>query len=130
MAPVVQDEEAGIDGSGNLDVDVIDVIDRLVEGGIGIKILAELHADALQVLLQGVAREVRCAVEAHVLEEVGQTALLVFLLHRADALRDVEVAPLFGPLVVADEIGEAVLKLARLDGRVKGDRRHLLCQSH
>ena len=125
VAPVVQDEQTGIDGSCNLDIDVIDVVDGLFERGISVEILAELHADALQILLQGIAREVRCAVEAHVLEEVSQAALVVFLLHRADTLSNVEVTTLLGPFIMADEIGETVVQLACLDSRVKRNRRHL-----
>ena len=132
VAPVVQDKQTGVDGTSRLDVHIIYIINSLVEGSISIEVLAELHADALQVLLQGIAREVGRAVEAHVFEEVSQSALVVLLLHGADALGDVEVATLLWPLVVTDVIGKAVLQLAGLDSRVKGYGRHLhlLSRSH
>ena len=125
VTPVVQDEQTGIDGAGYLHIHIIYIIDGLVEGGIGVEVLAELHSDALQVLLQGIAREVGCAIETHVLQEMGETTLVVLLLHGADALGDVEVAALLGPLVVADIIGKTIIQRARLDSRVKWNRRHL-----
>ena len=109
VAPVVQDEQTGIDGSDCLDIHIIYIIYSLVEGRIGVEVLAELHADALQVLLQGITRKVCRAVEAHVLEEVCEATLVVLLLHGTHTLRDVEVTTLLRPFVVADIIGESVL---------------------
>ena len=131
VAPVVQDEQAGINGSSGLDIYILDIIDGFVEGGIGVEVLTELDTDALQVLLQGIAREMGCTIEAHVLQEMGETALVVFLLHRAHTLGDVEVATLLGPLIVADVIGKSVLQFAHLNGRVHWNWRHLhlLCLS-
>ena len=45
-------------------------------------------------------------------KEVSQSALVVILLDRADALRDVEIGDMFGILVVTNVVGESIIKLA------------------
>ena len=55
-----------------------------------------------------VAGEVLGSVEAHMLQEVGETALVVVLKNRSDLLGDEEVCLTLGGLVVADVVVEAV----------------------
>ena len=94
-----------------------DVIHRLVDTRIGIEIGPELHPHALaprhDARRLAVAPEVCRAVEGHVLQEVGQSALPGFFEDGAHPLGDVEVgdARFFG--VVADVIGQPVLQFSR-----------------
>ena len=112
MAPVVEDEQTGVEGTGCLHVHVVDVIDCLVERGVGVQVLTEAYADAFQILLQVVAGEVGSAVEAHVFEEVCQTALVLFFLHRTHLLCDVEEGSFLWPLVVAQIVSQSVVEFA------------------
>ena len=121
VTPVMQDEQTGIQCSGNFHIDIVDVIHRLVKGSVGIEVLAELHSYALQILLEGVTGEVCGAIEAHVLEEVSQSALVFLLLHGAHLLRNVEIGTLLRPLVVTDVIGQAIGQNACLDCGVQGN---------
>ena len=63
------------------------------------------------------------------LQEVGETILAVLLLHGSHALCDVEVGTILGIVVVADEIGQAVIQLADAHGLVDGQF-HLLGHHH
>ena len=62
------------------------------------------------------------AVEAHMLQEMGQTTLVVFLLHRAHLLGDVEVYSLFRPFIVPDVISQAVVQFSYAYVRVQRER--------
>ena len=80
-------------------------------------------------MAEGIAGEVRGAVEAHVLEEVCQSQLVLLFLYGAYLLRDVEVGPVGGLLVVADVVGQSVVQFADAHGGVGGQRGQLLlCQ--
>ena len=70
-----------------------------------------------------VAFEVLAAVEGHVLKEVGQSALVLILLNGTHFLGNVEVGTVLGPVVVADEIGEAVGQLTYSEYGVHRNRR-------
>ena len=107
---------------------IIYIIYCLVEAGVGVEVFAELHSDALEVGLEAVAGEVCGSVETHVFQEVGQSALVVVFLHRAHLLCYVEVGTLFGPLVVAYVVGEAVWQPTHLYCGVEGQlgQLHLL----
>ena len=110
--PVVQDQQDTVHCGGAGSGYIIYIIYGLIDGSVGIQLLAELHADALQVAQQGIAGIVLGTVEAHVLQEVGQAALLLFLLNGAYLLCNVEIG-LSGSLqVLADIIGKAIGQLA------------------
>ena len=72
-----------------------DVIDRLVNRGVGIEVSTEFHADALapghDAGLAVLARKVLGAVKGHVLQEMSQTTLAGLLKDGTDTLRDIEV---------------------------------------
>ena len=53
-----------------------------------------------------------CAVEAHVLKEVGQTTLCFFLLDGTHLLRNVEVGAVLRPVVVTDVVSKPVVELS------------------
>ena len=73
--------------------------------------------------------EVLTAVKGHVLQEVGQTVLVVFFLHGTHALGDVEVGALLGIVVVADVVGKSTIQLTDSHGLVNGQF-HLLGHHH
>ena len=122
MAPVVEHQQAGVDDTLTLQRSRTDVIDGLLNAGIGIEVGAELHADGLtpghDAQALALAGEVLRAVEGHVLQEVGQSALAGLFLNAAYTLGDVEISQsrLLG--VVADVVRQPVLQLTRAHGGV------------
>ena len=123
VAPILEHEQARVEGALASGGHVVDVIDGLGEVGVGIHIGTEVQTDPLDEVHNAVALavEVLTAVEGHVLQEVGQTVLVVLLLHGAHALGDVEVGTVLGIIVVTDVIGQAVVQLADTYGLVDGD---------
>ena len=122
MAPVMQDKQTGIESTGNLHVDIVDIIHRLVKGSVGIEVLAKLHTDTLQILLERITREMGSTIETHMFQEMSQSALTLLLLHGTHLLCYVEVCTLLRPLVVTDIISESIRQDTHLDSRVQGYR--------
>ena len=108
--PVVKDEKACVlhacTGYGY----VADVVYGLVNRGVGIEVVAEFDAVCLAPVDDSFAREIVGAVEAHVLQEVGEAALVFLFECRAYFLCDIEVGLTFGCLVMAYEVRQAVFK--------------------
>ena len=130
VGPVVQDPEAGVNGIGDfLHRDAVDIIDRLVDAGIGVQVGTELHADRLAVLHHAVARKMFRTIEAHMLKEVRQTALLLIFQNGTDLLGDIEISLALRLFVMPDVIGQAVVEFSDFDIGIHRDRRHLLCRS-
>ncbi len=122
VCPVVEDEQTAVESRLACSGHVGDVIDGLVDGCVGIEVSAELHTDRLAIADDIVLGEVLRAVEAHVLEEVGETVLVVFLLEGSDVSSEIEFSPLCRLVVVADIIGHAVVQLSYPYCRVIGKR--------
>ena len=126
VAPVVEDEQAGVGHAGLGDGCRRNVIDGLVNAGIGIEVGAELDAHTLAPLPQSRlflgTGEMLGAVEGHVLQEMGQAALPRLLKDASHALGNVELGHAGRLRVVADVVGKAVLQLPFPDGRVLGQR--------
>ena len=57
------------------------VVDGFVHRCVSVEVVAELHANAFKPVHEGVAGKTLCAVEAHVLEEVGKAPLVVVFEH-------------------------------------------------
>ena len=108
VAPVVKDEQTGIDGTRDFDVHIVDVINGLVERSVSIQILSVADTDALEIFLQTVAWEVGGAIEAHVFEEVCQTTLIIIFLDGAHLLGDVEEGTLLRPFIVTQVVGQSI----------------------
>ena len=104
VSPVVEDPQAGIDGARNSNRHVVNVINGFVNRCVCIQVSAELYTDRFQILDQAVAREMLGAVEAHVLKEVCQTALVFVFEDRAHFLGDIEMSLVFRLFVVTDVI--------------------------
>ena len=130
VGPVVQDEQTRVECALACGGDIRYVVDGLVDRCVRVQVLAELHTDALTPADDLVALEVVGAVEAHVLQEVSQTALVVVLLDRADTLGDVELSTFLGPVVMTDVVGEPVVELTNADVFVDGQRHHHLCHGY
>ena len=80
VCPVVENPQTRVNGTLYIHGHIVDVIHSLIYCCISIKISTELYADTLKIVDKRFAREVFCAVEAHVLKEVGKTTLVLFLL--------------------------------------------------
>ena len=125
----MEDEQAGVEDVGSVDGGIADVVDGFVDAGVGVEVGAELDAygfapgDDSEAAV--VAGEVLCAVKGHVLEEVCEAALLGFFEYGAYFLGDVELCAVFGQVVVADVVGQAVGELSDADVLVDGEGREL-----
>ena len=124
MAPVVEYQQARVDDAFAGERSRADVIDSLVDRGIGIEVSTEFHADALapghDSWLAVLAWKVLGAVKGHVLQEMSQTTLAGLFKDGTDTLCDIEVGQtsLFG--IVADVVGHSVLERALSHIRVLG----------
>ena len=133
VAPVVQNEQAGVEHCFVFDGSVADVVHRFVYRCVGIEVASELDAFAFAPLYDAqpllIAGEVLGAVEGHVLQEVGQSSLVGFFLNGAYLLGNVEFSPFFGQSIVADVISQSIVQLTDAHVRVGRDRRQLhLCR--
>ena len=118
--PVVKDEDARVDEVGIGGRHVGQHVDGLLNAGPSVHVFAELHAVVLHIIKECLAGEVGSAVEGHVLQEVGQTALVFLLKDGTHFLRDVEIGALGGFLVVTDVVGQSVFQFASSDVGVEG----------
>ena len=119
MGPVRQNLETLLQHAGAVGGHLQDV-DGLIETGVGVQIGPEAHADGLQVVHQFLAGEVGCAVESHVLGEVGQPLLVVVLQHGASIDDEAELGPLAGFVVHPDEIAQTVVQDTGVDPGIVG----------
>ena len=115
MRIFAEDEDAGVGHGGAFHRHVVEHVLRLFETCRGIDVAAEFCAYALEVIKDALSGEALGAVEAHVLEEVGETVLVGSLVNAAGVGGEIEFRPVLRKFVVADIIGEAVLKLADAD---------------
>ena len=126
VAPVVEHEQTGIENALALERGRSDVIDGLVDGGVGIEVGTKLHADGLaprhDAQSLAFAGEVLRAVEGHVLQEVSQSALPWLLLDGAHALGNIEIGQSGFLGIVTDVVGQSVLQLARAHLRILWQR--------
>ena len=123
---VVHDEDAGVDDGRTHQGNVVEQVDGLLNARGGVHVAAEGSANALQPVEDALAGEVLGAIEAHVLQEVGEAVLVGQLLQGADVGRQVELGPLGGLLVVTDVVSQSVVKLADAGGRIVGKLLQLL----
>ena len=124
--PVTQYEQTAVERALTAGRHIVDVVNGLVDTGIGIQVGAKFHTNAATILYQGVALEVVAAVESHVLKEVGQSALTLVFLYRAHLLRDVEVGTMLRPVIIPDIIGKAITQFTHTGSCIHGHCGHLL----
>jgi len=72
----------------------------------------------LQGAQQGFAREVSCAVECHVFQEMGKAVLIILLQDGPHVLDDVVTGPACRFRIVTDVVGKPVLKLSDTVSRI------------
>ena len=96
------------------------MVDGAVEAGGGIGVAAEVHAEALEELDDIGRGKVLAAVERHVLEEVGEAALVLVFVDGADLDGEAGADAAAGFGVAEEGVAQAVVELAPLDGRVDG----------
>ncbi len=118
MGVVVHHEKAGIDDALAGHRYVVEHVGGLFDPSRGVDVAAELRSDSLEIFKKRLAREILRPVEAHMLEEMGETVLVRGLLNRPDIGREVELGSLCGLVVVPDVVGQPVVKLSHPDFRV------------
>ncbi len=91
-------------------------IDRAIEAGVGVRIAAKAHAHALEELDQRTGRVTLAAIEGHVLEEMGQPALVVALVERTSENEEAEGDAAFWFAIWQDDVTQAVRELAEARG--------------
>ena len=124
-----EDEQAAVGHALTLYGNIVEHVLGFLETGGRIDVAAELGSYALQIVEYALAGEALGAVEAHVLEEVGETVLVGGLIDAAGLGGQIELGPVFGKGVLADVIGESVFELAHFHGRIVWKRLHhgVLC---
>ncbi len=81
ISPVAKDEQTRVESALTSCRYVVDIVNSLVDAGVGIQVATKLHADRLAIADEVVAWEIVCAIEAHMLKEVSQTTLTFFFLY-------------------------------------------------
>ena len=130
VGPVVENQQTRIDDALTGGGHIADIVNRLLNTGIGIQVATELDTYALTPAQQLVALEVLRTVKGHVLQEMGQSALVVILLNRTHLLGNVELGTVLRPVVVTDVISQSVVEFTDAYIGVNRNRRHLLCHHH
>ena len=120
VRPVLERQERAIDDRRILSRD-LQLVDRLVEARVRVDVRAEAHAERLHEVDDVEPREVERAVERHVLDEVRETALVLFLEHRARVDDQPQLRARLRDLVGADVVAQAVRQPADRDLRIDGD---------
>ena len=124
VGPLGEDVEGGLDGTG-LGGDDVELVDRLVVGGVGVGVRSELHAEVSQCLDDLVAGVILGAVEHHVLEEVSHAEVRSRLVHGPGIHRQAQRQVAAGFLVVPEVIGEAVGERPDAHVRINRQQRSL-----
>ena len=101
-----------------LSVGNLQLVDRFVEAGVGVDVRAEPHAERLHEVANGIAGKVLRAVEGHVLDEVGQAALVFVLEHGPGIDREPKLGAGLRQPVLADVVAEAIGQCADRDQRI------------
>ena len=126
MGIVAEDHEAAVHHAGTGNRDIVEHVLRLFKARGGVDITAEFRADGTQIVQDGLVREVLGSVEAHVLQEVGQTVLCrILFLNSSHIGGQIELCTAGGKLIVTDEIGETVVQVAGTDLVRSGNLGHL-----
>ena len=122
MGIVAKDHQAGVHNALARDGYIIKHILRLLEAGGSVDVASELGADAAQIVQDGLIGEMGGAVEAHMLQEMGQTVLCgILFLNGANVGGEVEFRPSGRKFVVADVVGESVVQFSDFHSGIVGE---------
>ena len=121
MGPVLQNLEGLFEDLRRVGGDR-EHVDSFVEARVGVDVRAQLHANR-QVIHQLLLGEVLCAVERHVLHEVGQSQLIVIFQHGAGFHDEPQLRSGLRPVIDSNEVAEAIVQ--RPDRDLGIDREHL-----
>ena len=122
MRVVVHDEQAGVDYAFTYHRDVVEHVGGLLDAGCGIDVPSEFRTYLLEIVEHGLAGQVLRAVEAHVLEKVGQSVLVRSLLDGAYVRGEVEFRTLCRLVIVSDVVCQTVFQFSLAYSRVVGQR--------
>ena len=125
VTPVVKDKQARVDSSLARGY-IIYIIHCFLDAGVSVELSSELHADAFQIFNQRAVGEVSCAIEAHMLQEVSETALALLFLNRTHFLCDIEEGLVLRLFVVTDVIGQTVVEVTYAHFLIYRKRLHQL----
>ena len=118
---VGEDGEALLDETGAVGRH-LQHVHRLVEAGVRVGVRPEARADGFQEAHELAGSEVLAPVEGHVLEEVGEAALVVLLEDGAGVDGQPQGHAMLGPAVAPDVVGHPVGQAAAAHRRVEGKR--------
>ena len=111
---------------------IVDIIDCLIECGIGIDVGTETDSFRLKVVKHVFAGIILCPVECHMLQEVRKTELIFGFKSGTYFLGNIEISPFFRQFVVQNEILHSIWQRSVLHIGIEGKRLHLgsLCSGH
>jgi hypothetical protein len=91
----------------------------VIEGGVGIGVPAKAHSQALEISHQGPGWEMPAAVEGHVLEKMGQAALVIALFQRSGENQEPKRGPVARFGVGQYDVAQAVGQGAKAGRRIR-----------
>ena len=127
VSPVGQNHQTGVLHSDTFRRHTGDTIYSLINAGIGIQVITELHTYRLQPLDHRVSRKVLGPVETHVFKKMRQSALVVLFQDTTHLLGDIEVHLVLRIFIVTDIVCKSVIQFTDSHFLVHRYRRHLLC---
>ena len=104
VSPVVENKQTRVNNIFVARRYITYIIYSLGDTCIGIEVGAKLNTLRLTPSEDSITWEMLSAIEAHVLKEMGKTALRLLLLNRTYLLGDVELCTVFRPCIVTDVI--------------------------
>ena len=120
VRPVLEEQQGSVDDGRAIGRNP-QLVDRLIEAGVGVDVGAKAHSGRLQerdpVLLGKVTRPV----EGHVLDKVRQPALVVVFEHRSGVHHEPDLGTVLRLLVGADVVAHPVRERAHRDPWVDGN---------
>ena len=118
---IVAEELHALVDHGRIGLRQLKLIDRFVEGGVRVGVIAEAHPEALEILDHLAGGEILRAVEGHVLEEVREP-LLVVVFHQRTRIDEEAHADTIGWFGIREDgVAQPVFEEAPLHRRIDGD---------
>ena len=122
VRPLGEDLKSLVDDRGGVGRDRHHV-DRLVEAGVGVDVRTVAHSHRLEVARDLVVGEPLRTPERHVLDHVGEAALIGILENRAGVQHQPQLRALLGFVILADVVAHPIRQHADGNGRIERQRR-------